>query len=558
MSDVVDKQPRSQNVTDLTLALLITLVMAALSWMLAGAPGISGIDDAAITRSYSDNIANGHGFVYNIGGERVEGATSLLWTMIVVVPYLFDDNPEVPILAITGGFTALAVFLGLRVTRRALADQYPQIGTILMALALIGLPAYFIWSVWSMMEIAVWSALLMLTLDRLSSLAEKISQHPKFDIMLLVAAIGMPLTRPEGIALFVGLCGLTFLLRPSLWRPLALSSAAALVTFGLIVVFRMAYFGFPLPNTYYAKVSSDRLQNVLDGTKYLASFTTEQPFGGLILASWIILAATSVVALISRRASFGTRTQLLAAALVLGILTLYVALGGDHFAMWRFYQPIMPVILMPLVLGAVAILRLVSEAGASHASATAMFGGLALALWIAINSLSYYQARFDVAKEYELSQRGEAFGSLINTFEPRPVIGVAAAGGVALTYDGPLRDLLGLNWVEMAHANPIKVGIRNHASFDVDTFWKHSPELVPLFNRPTCQREGWTERVSAGETGVKKLFNQTRFQSEYTPILLEGEDGTCSNAFALNSWLRQASDARITVKEWDELSFVTN
>ena len=73
-------------------AVSVTALMMVISWYLAGSPGTNGIDDAAITRSYSENIAHGHGFVYNIGGERVEGATSFLWTILVAISYLFDGN----------------------------------------------------------------------------------------------------------------------------------------------------------------------------------------------------------------------------------------------------------------------------------------------------------------------------------------------------------------------------------------------------------------------------------------------------------------------------------
>lgn len=53
-----------------------------------------GTDDANIYFVYARNLANGYGFVYNIGGERVEGFTSLLWTVIAALAYKFTDVPE--------------------------------------------------------------------------------------------------------------------------------------------------------------------------------------------------------------------------------------------------------------------------------------------------------------------------------------------------------------------------------------------------------------------------------------------------------------------------------
>lgn len=545
----LDKTLSWQNIVGLCAACAVTLVMAGIAWYLAGAPGINGIDDAAITRSYSENLANGHGFVYNIGGERVEGATSFLWTLLLVFPYLFDDNPEIPILIITTLFTTGAVFFGLRIAQRAAGDISPNAVVAVMALALLGLPGFFIWSVWSMMEIALWSALCMLLVDRLSRLTEHQEGVPTLDPVLLGAAFAMPLTRPEGVAVAVGLTLLAILLRPSVWRPVGLALLAALAAFAAIALARLAYFGFPFPNTYYAKVSSDRLQNIVDGAKYLASFVTEKPFAEVMVAAWIVLAVMSLTRLL-RAPRPGDRTRVLASALVLGILSVYVLLGGDHFALWRFYQPIMPVIVLPVALFAIWALQMIPQ--------TSRIAGLgaALVLWFAINSMAYYQERFGIAKEFQLSMRGEIFGNYLNDFSPRPVMGVTAAGGIALTYDGQLRDLMGLNWVEMAHANPIKVGMRNHASFDIDTFWKHQPDLLPLFHRGICQRTGWTEQSNVHDTGVKKLYGQARFQEAYTPVILEMESGACTNAFAANSWLAQVDSDKISIVGWDDLMII--
>ena len=63
-----------------SIALLVAGFGAAFSYWVLG-PQV-GIDDANITQVYARNIAAGHGYVYNIGGERVEGSTSLLWTLI--------------------------------------------------------------------------------------------------------------------------------------------------------------------------------------------------------------------------------------------------------------------------------------------------------------------------------------------------------------------------------------------------------------------------------------------------------------------------------------------
>jgi hypothetical protein len=53
-----------------------------------------GIDDANITQTYAKNIVNGFGYVYNEGGEFVEGSTSLIWTAFNVFFFIIDKSPE--------------------------------------------------------------------------------------------------------------------------------------------------------------------------------------------------------------------------------------------------------------------------------------------------------------------------------------------------------------------------------------------------------------------------------------------------------------------------------
>ena len=66
-----------------------------------------GIDDANITQAYARNLAAGHGYVYNIGSERVEGSTSLLWTLINTSAFALSQRPETVVTAITLVMTAV-------------------------------------------------------------------------------------------------------------------------------------------------------------------------------------------------------------------------------------------------------------------------------------------------------------------------------------------------------------------------------------------------------------------------------------------------------------------
>ena len=82
-------------------ALLRWVVAAALVGLPAvaaalrmGPMGFLGIDDANIYFVYAKNLALGHGFVYHPGGERVEGFTSLLWTLLCAAAHRLAARPE--------------------------------------------------------------------------------------------------------------------------------------------------------------------------------------------------------------------------------------------------------------------------------------------------------------------------------------------------------------------------------------------------------------------------------------------------------------------------------
>ena len=55
-------------------------------WSIFDRP-LAGVDDANIYFVYAKNFVNGYGFVYNVGGEKVEGFTSLLWVLICALVY---------------------------------------------------------------------------------------------------------------------------------------------------------------------------------------------------------------------------------------------------------------------------------------------------------------------------------------------------------------------------------------------------------------------------------------------------------------------------------------
>ena len=58
------------------------------------------VDDAYIFLRYAENVVNGHGFVWNVGEQPVEGYTSFLYLVVIIIGKLLSLNLETYCIAI--------------------------------------------------------------------------------------------------------------------------------------------------------------------------------------------------------------------------------------------------------------------------------------------------------------------------------------------------------------------------------------------------------------------------------------------------------------------------
>jgi len=115
-----------------------------------------------------------------------------------------------------------------------------------------------------------------------------------------------------------------------------------------------------------------------------------------------------------------------------------------------------------------------------------------------------------------------------------PSIGLLAAGGFCYEYKGNTIDLMGLNSTVMAHATRIKQGYRNHASFDINGFWKLRPDIVGTFYGGEIVTDTSnfilpenTDEFRHGMfvyTAYKKIFDQPEFIKTYYPALVRNKN----------------------------------
>ena len=284
------------------------------------------IDDAFIAMRYAVNFVNGQGLVFN-PGEYVEGYTCFLWVLMLAACAALGLDPVIA----SKLLGALFLLLTLVVTAWFFpTDPKRQVWSVLVAPALFAANAAV--SMWAVHGLETAMFTLLVTL----ALRADLRDHGGERFRAGWSAVGYALAtlaRPEGAGLFGASVLFWIVSRPgrllegAIWRHL-LGYAAIVAPYWL---WRLDYYGLPLPNTFYAKVGLS-LPVVLRGMDYVLDF-----FAGPGALLFLALVAVLLVGRRERRLAF--------LGWILGAYLLMVALeGGDAFPAHRFMVPICPVL----------------------------------------------------------------------------------------------------------------------------------------------------------------------------------------------------------------------
>ena len=469
------------------LAACVALLGGALSWWCVQPPKL-GIDDADITLVYARNISTGGGYVYNTGGERVEGSTSLLWVLMTsAVVRLPGAEWIIAIMALCLTVWALAYAFrtaALLTSTYAAARDREACGPLLvMAGWLLCLPGFFSWTLLTLMDLAVWT-LVVQALVYESAKAVATPSASASTALVFWSAVAV-ICRPEGLVLVPAALVFQVLCRAghgSLVRAVRTVQPALIAFLGMLVVVtlgRWLYFGYPFPNTYYAKVGPDRIDTILSGLGYLKWYLSWRPWVTVTISAsafatlWIVLRALRE----RQPLEAVDRTVVIVGSMAALGLVLPIPNGGDPFASFRFFQPFAPLFCLPILAVASRHIEYWKRCRPALAVAVAV---VALGAWV------QHRTSHGLIQEFTISADGRAAGHILNQVlpEPRPRVAVVTAGGIAIEYDGPVADLMGLNWVDMAHAKHAPGGFRGHLGFNADVFWRALPEVVLLDQLP--------------------------------------------------------------------------
>lgn len=321
-------------------------------------------DDCFISLRYARNLVAGHGLVYN-PGEHVEGYTNFLWVLLSALFMKLGIDPELPmnLLGIASGALILGIVLRLGLRRFGWSSPLAWIAPFCLALN----RTFCAWCT-AGLETQLFSMLVLAGL--LVFLAELQNERSgRFGSALLLAAA--TLTRPEGALFFtLAACfGAVELLRRRQGAVrLATWIGIYVVVVGGHLAWRLAYYGHPLPNTFYAKVS---------GFWWDQSSIWFELFLQQHHLVWFL--PLLLLAFAFRR----RRTDVLFGAVLAAYVGYLIYIGGDQFE-FRLMTPVLPILFWLLQAGIGEAVRLGRERIRLGRAATVL--GLLCGTWLAVSS----------------------------------------------------------------------------------------------------------------------------------------------------------------------------
>lgn len=287
----------------LTLVFLAVLVRTA--WL---------SDDALISLRTVLNVTNGFGLTFNIG-ERVQTFTHPLWLGVLTLAYLLVGNVFYGTFAAAMACSAAAFWLAVRHATTAWH-------AVLAAVVLLWSRAFVDFSTSGLENPLAYLLLAIFVGVFLRHWAPEPVPDPRAWLTRLWTLGGLLyLTRPDAVLLALPM------LAVASWRVRRLRTVSAAAALGLLpplawTLFSIVYYGFPFPNTAYAKLATGIPSSEMraQGVVYLLDSLDRDP---------ITLTAVAFALLVAFRLNLAARA--LAGGLALYLLYV-ISIGGDFMA----------------------------------------------------------------------------------------------------------------------------------------------------------------------------------------------------------------------------------
>jgi hypothetical protein len=511
-------------------------------------------DDAFISFRYARNLLDGHGLVYN-PGERVEGYTNFLWTLLIASGMWLGWHPvHVSLLLGLTAFMSTA-WLAYSIGRRELSDEKP------VHIALLFAP---LWIVASYVMASFGTSGLETMFAAACVLASlRFAQGQQW---LLAGTLGIAaaLAHPDHI-LFYGALGLALLLRRTAFSSLLRYAAPFFFIALPWFLWRWHYYGDFWPNTFYAKNAGQ--SHYRQGVTYLLV--------SLFASGLVACLPLLLVGLWARRRSLLVVFSLIA----LPIYCSYVAKIGGDFMLGR------------LLVTPAALLFIVAALGLEHLFRTrrhlllVVLGTLGMLAtvqtpivqpwekaWGIADESSFYRLRdwrrprVDSIYMHEADMLRRQFAG--SGLQPR--IATDCIGVVGYETGLPLFDLFGLTSRSIAHMPISRRGRPGHEKYgSAGHVIENGADisLIPVYPEPYAgltrfQLDGFTYHLVRHDADLVNLLRAKKVYGDFqrdAMNLIKGlaekgpEHAACDAWFLRDYYLKHQADADLAALLADAL-----
>ena len=456
-------------------------------------------DDAMISLRYARHLVEGQGLVWN-PGERVQGISNLGVTLAMAALHALPvDVLRVSLLIQLANLGLLLAILALaqRLARQLSPDD-DWVPILVAATAALYAPL----SIWSLQgsDVAPVTAIVLgaLVLSASSLRARRGLSRAAWALL----ALGVVL-RLDVAVVFAACIGFTFFQGRDAWRSAVEGLALLATTIAAILAFGTVYYGDPLPNTFYLKVTGAPIWDVLanGGRQVWEMLTPASPLLlGIALAGLWLLRRDPLCAL--------------ASLCVLALFAYDLSVGGDWLKAYhsRF---VVPAVTLFCVLHGVAVRAILARwLSASRLAAPA--GRLALAALCLLGAFAFYSPT--ATREWlwpttptlwwQWNQDNARIGFYLREQTP-PEMSVAlhCAGTTAYFAERPAIDVLGKSDRHIAKL-PVHVFHPGHSKWDWDyVLFERRPDVIPETSRGLVNHPELARRYYFAKTGDGLQFH---------------------------------------------------
>lgn len=445
-----------------SLALIILLLGSMLhvfaGYTLGNSPGHAwGSDDAYISYRYAQNLVLGHGLVYN-PGERVEGYTNFLWVLIIALGRLVisPDNIYAFSCLLNLFLVAIMLFIFYRYTRNRFGEEKAILASFLFALC----PPIWVW-VGSGTEAILVLLVQLATWVTVESILQK--QQPMKLLLFGVLLIFSILLRADGFIL--PLIVILYLLIKKRYQLALFVGGVALFAMAPYFLWRYEYYGYLLPNTYYAKVSGPLLLRIKAALIQLELLIYRQ--GLIIYLLAFLFIGFKFLTKEKQQNTADTNGIGFPGLFIIVWLSYWLYIGGDHFDE-RFLLILFP---MGIVAWLAIINNVLKKKWVIFLIAITFFMQLRPLI-----PLGFYQ---DKRFRYSISKYDSwiTLGKFLGKQYPGKTIAVGAAGKIPYFSGLKTIDMLGLNDKHIAHGEATFFS-PGHNKYDADYVLSKKPDII--------------------------------------------------------------------------------